>query len=76
MPEVWERSSQMFECYTNNLIVTRTVFKKGGIPQVQDTLQKQKTEEVKIPAFGMEDEYVGRIIKLVTDSEGDYEFLQ
>ena len=54
----------------------RTVPKKGGVPQLRDTSKKQKTEDVKISAVGMEDEYGGRIIELVTDSEGDYELLK
>ena len=33
-------------------------------------------EDVKISVVGMEDEYGGRIIKLVTDGEGDYEVLK
>ena len=66
-PQKW------FECYAKDLITTRTVPKKGGVPQVRDTSKKQKTEEVTISAVGMEDEYVGRIIELVTNSEGDYE---
>ena len=65
-----------FECYAKNPITTRTVPKQGGVPQVRDTSKKQKTEEVKISAVGMEDEYGGRIIELVTDSEGDYELLK
>ena len=72
----WEGPHNWFECYAKNPITTGTVPKKGGVPQVRDTLKKPKTEEVKISAVGMEDEYVGRIIKLVTDSEGDYELLK
>ena len=67
---------QWFECYAKNPVVTRTVPKKGGVLQVRDTLKKERTEEVKISAVGMEDEYVGRIIELVTNSEGDYELLK
>ena len=65
-----------FKCYAKNPIVSRTVPKKGGVPQVRDTSKKQKTEDIKISAVGMEDEYGGRIIELVTDSEGDYELLK
>ena len=65
-----------FEYYAKNPIATRTVPKKGGVPQVWDTSKKQKTKEVKISTVGMEDEYGGRIIELVTDSEGDYELLK
>ena len=68
--------NKWFECYAKNPITTRTVPKNGGVPQVRDTSKKQKTEEVKISAVGMEDEYGGRIIELVTDSEGDYELLK
>ena len=65
-----------FECYAKNPVVIRTVPKKGGVPEVRDTSKKQKTEEVKISAVGMEDEYGGRIMELVTYSEGDYELLK
>ena len=65
-PQKW------FECYAKNLIVSRTVPKKRGVLQVRDTSKKQKTEDVKISAVDMEYEYGGRIIELVTDSEGDY----
>ena len=68
--------NKWFECYGKNPITTRTVHKKGGVPQVRDTLKKQKTEEVKISVIHMEDEYGGRNIELVTDSEGDYELLK
>ena len=57
-------------------ITTRTVDKKGGVLQVRDTSKKQTTEEVKISAVGIDDEYGGRIIDLVTDSEGNYELLK
>ena len=56
--------------------MTRTVPKKGGVPQVRDTSKKQKIKEVKISVVGMEDKYGGRIIELVTDSERDYELLK
>ena len=65
-----------FKCYAKNPITTRMVPKKCGVPQVRDTSKKPKTEEVKISVVGMEDEYGGRIIELVTDSEGDYELLK
>ena len=65
-----------FECYAKNPITTRTVPKKDEVPQVRDTSKKQKTEEVKISMVGREDEYGGRIIELVTDSERDYELLK
>ena len=65
-----------FKCYAKNPVVIRTVPKKGGVPQVRDTSTKQKTKEVKISAVGMEDEYGGRIIELVTDIEEDYELLK
>ena len=61
-----------FEYYVKNLITTRTVPKKGGVPQVRDTSKKQKTEEVKISAVGIQDEYGGSIIELVTDRKADY----
>ena len=76
MPEVWEGSHRWFECYAKNLLRTRTVPKKGGVPQVRDTSKKQKIEEVHISAVSMEDEHGERIIELVTDSEGDFELLQ
>ena len=67
---------EWFECYSKNSITTRTVPKKGVVPQVRDTLKKQKREEVKVSTVGMKDEYGGQIIELVTDSEGDYEVLK
>ena len=65
-----------FECFTKNPITTCTVPKKGGIPQVQDTSKEDKKKNVKISGVGKEDEYVGRIIELVTDSDWDYELLK
>ena len=41
------------ECYVKNLIVTKTVSKKVGVPHVQDTLKKQKMEDIKISVVGM-----------------------
>ena len=64
----WKSPHKWFECYAKNRIMTRTVPNTGGVPQVRDTSKKQKTEEVKISAVGIEDAYVGRIIELVTDS--------
>ena len=72
----WKGPYKWFEYYAKNLMVSRTVPKKGGVPQVWDTSKKQKTKDIKISAVGMEDEYGGRIIELVTDSEGDYELLK
>ena len=66
-----EGPHKCFECYAKNPIVSRTVTKKGGAPQVQHTSKKQKTEDVKISAVGMKDEYGGRVIELVADSEED-----
>ena len=57
-------------------MTTRTVPKKKGIPQVRDTSKKEDKKEVKISAVGMEDEHGGRIIELVTDSDGEYESLR
>ena len=71
-----EGPHKWFECYSKNPITTRMVPKKGVVPQVRDTSNKQKTEEVKISTVGMEDEYEGLIIELVTDNEGDYELLK
>ena len=72
----WKGPHKWLECYAKNPIMTRTVPKEGDVPQVRDTSKKQKTEEVKISAVGIEDEYGERIIQLVTDSEGDYELLK
>ena len=72
----WKGPHKWFEAYAKNPITTRTVLKKGGVPQVRDTSKKQKTEEVKISSVVMEDECVVRIIELVTDSEGDYQLLK
>ena len=76
MPEFWKGPHKWFVCYTKNPIASTTIPKKGGVPQVRDTSKKQKTEDVKISAVGIEDEYGGWIIELVTDSEGDYELLK
>ena len=65
-----------FKCFVKNRITTRTVSKKGSISQVRDTIKEDKKEDVKISAVGKEDEYGGRIIELVTDSDGDYELLK
>ena len=72
----WKGPHKWFECYAKNPIMTRTVPKEGDIPQVWHTSKKQKTEEVMISVVGMEDEYGGRIIQLVTYSEGDYKLLK
>ena len=45
---------------------------------MQDTSKDKKKDDkkdVKISAVGMEDEYVGRIIELVTDSDEEYDIL-
>ena len=68
-----------FECFSKQPVMTKTVPKKKGIPQVQDTSKDKKKDdkkEVKISAVGMEDEYGGRIIELVTDSDGEYDILR
>ena len=60
-------------------MTTKTVPKKKGIPQVQDTSKDKKQDDkkdVKISAVGMEDEYGGRIIELVTDSDWEYDILR
>ena len=56
--------------------MTKTVPNTGGVTLVQDTSNKQKMDDVKISAVGMEDEYGGRIIKPITEREGDYELLK
>ena len=46
---------------------------------MQDTRKDKKKDykkDVKISAVGMEDEYGGRIIELVRDSDGEYDILQ
>ena len=46
---------------------------------MQDTSKDKKKDDkkdVKISAVGMEDEYGGRIIELVTDSDGEYDILR
>ena len=67
-----------FECFSKQPITTKIVPKKKGIPYVQDTSKDKKKDDkkdVKISAVGMEDEYGGRIIELVTDSDGEYDIL-
>ena len=68
--------NKRFEYLAKNPITTWTVSKKGGIPQVRDTTKEDKKKDVKISAVGKEDEYGGRIIELVMDSDGDYELLK
>ena len=68
-----------YECFSKQPVTTKTVPKEKGIPQVQDTSKDKKKDEkkdVKISAVGMEDEYSGRIIELVTDSDGEYDILR
>ena len=68
-----------FECFSKQPVTTKTVPKKKGIPQVQDTRKEKKKDDkkdVEISAVGMEDEHGGRIIELVTDSEGEYDILR
>ena len=68
-----------FECLLRQLVTTKTVPKKKGILQVQDTSQDKKKDDrkdVKISAVAMKDEYGGRIIKLGTDSVGEYDILR
>lgn len=36
-------------------------------------IKKEDKKDVEISAVGMEDEYGGRIIESVTDSDGDYD---
>ena len=64
------------ECFAKNPITTQTIPKKGGILQVRNTTKEDKKKDVKISAVGKQDEYGGRIIELVTDSDGDYELLK
>jgi hypothetical protein len=64
-----------FECFAKEPITTRTVPKVKGVPQVKDT-RKEDKKDVKISAVGMVDEHGGRIIELVTDSEGEYKLLR
>ena len=66
-------------CWCKQPVTTKTVPKKKWIPQVQDTRKDKKKDykkDVKISAVGMEDEYGGRIIELVRDSDGEYDILQ
>ena len=65
-----------FERYAKNPVVTRIVPNKVGVPQVRDTFKNQKPEDMKISLIVKQDEFAGRIIKLVTNSEGDYELLK
>ena len=68
--------NKWFECFAKNPITTRTGPKKGDILQVRDTTKEDKKKDVKISAVGREDEYRGRIIELVTDSDEDYKLLK
>ena len=64
-----------FECYAKSPITNRTVPKSGNKKQKKDD-KKKDDKDVKISAVGMVDEYGGRIIELVTDSDGDYDLLK
>ena len=68
-----------FECFSKQPVTTKTVPKKKGIPQVQDASKDKKKDDkkdVKISTVGMEVEYGGWIIELVTDSDGEYDILR
>ena len=68
-----------FECFSNQPVTTKTVSKKKGIPQVQDTSKDKKKDDKKnwrILLVGMEDEYGRRIIELVTDSDREYDIFR
>ena len=68
-----------WECFSKQPVTTKTIPKKKGIPQVQDTSKDKKKDDkkdVKISTIGMEDEYGRRIIELVTNSDGEYDILR
>ena len=68
-----------FECFSKQPVTTKTVPKKKGILQVQDASKDKKKDDkkdVKISTVGMEVEYGGWIIELVTDSDGEYDILR
>ena len=70
---------KLFKCFSKQPVTTKTVPKNKGIPQVQDTSKDKKkvdTKDVKISAVGIEDEYGGRIMELVTDSDGEFDILR
>ena len=64
-----------YECFVKEPINTKMVLKVKGVPQVKDTCKDEK-KDVKISGVGMEDEHGGRIIELVTDSDGEYDLLR
>ena len=64
-----------FEYYAKSPITNRTVLKSGNKKQKKDD-KKKDNKDLKISAVGMVDEYGGRIIKLFTDSDGDYDLLK
>ena len=65
-----------FEYFAKNPITTWTVLKKGGILEVQDMTKKENKKNVEIFAVRKEDEYGGKIIELLTNSDWDYELLK
>ena len=68
-----------YKCFFKQPVTTKTVPKRKGIPQVQDNSKDKKKDDkndMKISGIGMEDEYGGRIIELVTDSDGEYDILR
>ena len=68
-------SHKWYECFAKEPITTKTVPKVKGVLQVKDT-RKEEKKDVMISGVGMEDERGGRIIELVTDSDGEYDLLR
>ena len=63
-----------YKCLTKEPITTKTLPKVEGISQVKDT-RKEERRDIKISGVGMDNEHGGRIIGLVTDSDGEYDLL-
>ena len=70
-----KRPHRWFECYAKSPITNRTIPKSGNKKRKKDD-KKKDDKDVKISTIGMVDEHGRRIMKLVTDSEGDYNLLK
>ena len=64
-----------FKWYAKSIITNSIVLKSENKEQRKDD-KKKDDKDVKISAVRMVDEYGGRIIELITDSDRDYDFLK
>ena len=69
-PKYGKEPHREFKYYAKSPITNRTVPKNRNKKQKKDT-KKKDYKDIKISAVGIVDEHEGRIIKLVTDGDGD-----